>query len=376
MDTRAYEKWAPQRRPLLVPRGVDIDEGPWRDAPGGCDGEGMSAELLKLARSGRGEAFAELVAPHRRELHVHCYRILGSVADADDALQETWLSAWKSLEGFEERSSFRTWLYRIATSRCLNMLRSGRRRGEGAPGLLPPDTQPPVPTRLNEVTWLDAYPDFLLDELVDPAPGPESRLVSKEAISLAFVTALQLLPPRQRAALVLRDVLGFSAREVAQMLDVTEESVTSALKRARATVSREALMERETSTVIESMAEQDLLNRLVAAFEASDVHQLVALMTEDVLLRMPPVPLEYQGREPVADFFAAVAFRDSRRYRMVPSRANGQPAFATYLLDPHGQIWQAFGLLVITVREDGVCAFTRFDNAVIGRFGFPRTLTD
>ena len=193
----------------------------------------MSAELLRLARSGQDEAFADLVAPHRRELHVHGYRILGSVADADDALQETLLSAWQSLQGFEERSSLRTWLYRIATSRCLNMLRAGRRRGEGAPAVLPPDAQPPRPTRLNEVTWPGPYPDLLLDELIDPAPGPEAQLVAKESISLAFVTALQLLPPRQRAVLILRDVLDFTAREVAAMSGATEESVTSALKRGR-----------------------------------------------------------------------------------------------------------------------------------------------
>ena len=210
---------------------VSVPEEPsWHDDIGEtCDGEDVSAELLRLARSGQDEAFADLVAPHRRELHVHCYRILGSVADADDALQETLLSAWQSLQGFEERSSLRTWLYRIATSRCLNMLRAGRRRGGGAPAVLPPDAQPPRPTRLNEVTWLDPYPDVLLDELIDPAPGPEAQLVAKESISLAFVTALQLLPPRQRAVLILRDVLGFTAREVAAMSDATEESVTSAL---------------------------------------------------------------------------------------------------------------------------------------------------
>ena len=312
---------------------VSVPEDPsWRDDIGEtCDGEDVSAELLRLARSGQDEAFADLVAPHCRELHVHCYRILGSVADADDALQETLLSAWQSLPGFEQRSSLRTWLYRIATSRCLNMLRAGRRRGEGAPAVLPPDAQPPRPTRLNEVTWLDPYPDLLPDELIDPAPGPEAQLVAKESISLAFVTALQLLPPRQRAVLILRGVLGLTAREVAAMFDATQESVTSALKRARATMSRAMATASTTPPA---------LSQLVAAFETADVQRLISLMTDDAWLRMPPVPLEYQGPELIGEF------------------------------------WRAFGLLVITTRGDRVSAITRFDNAVIGPFGFPRTLAD
>lgn len=331
-----------------------------------------SAELLARARQGEGDAFADLVAPHRRELHVHCYRILGSVADADDALQETLLSAWQALSGFEERSSLRTWLYRIATSRCLNMLRAVRRR-EG--GTLPRDVKPPAPTRLGEVTWLEPYPDLLLDELADGVPGPEARVEAKEAISLAFVTALQLLPPRQRAVLILRDVLDFSAREVATMLDTTEQSVTSALKRARATMSHENT-DTDARLPVDSRAEQELLGRLVAAFESGDVPGMVALMTEDVWLRMPPIPLEYQGRELTGEFFAKVAFRQDRRYRLVPTRANGQPALAVYLRDPHGAIAHAFGLLVISVRGDRVSAITRFDNATIGPFGLPRTLAD
>lgn len=332
----------------------------------------MSADLLARARHGEGAAFADLVAPHRRELHVHCYRILGSVADADDALQETLLSAWQALPGFEERSSLRTWLYRIATSRCLNMLRAGRRRESGK---LPSDVTPPEPTRLGEVTWLEPYPDLLLDEIADGAPGPEARAEAREAISLAFVTALQLLPPRQRAALILRDVLDFSAREVAAMLETTDQSVTSALKRARATIAREAA-DTHASLPVDGAAEQELLDRLVAAFEAGDVPGLVALMTEDAWLRMPPLPLEYQGRELAGEFFATVAFRQGRRYRLVPTRANGQPAFAVYLRNPHGGIAHPFGLLVITVRGDRISAITRFDNAAIGPFGLPRTLAD
>jgi RNA polymerase sigma-70 factor (TIGR02960 family) len=334
----------------------------------------MNPELLERARAGDGDAFAELVERYRRELHVHCYRILGSVTDADDAMQDTLLSAWRSIAGYEERASLRTWLYRIATSRCLNLLRSASRRPRMS---LPQDVQPPEPTRLGSVTWLEPYPDvLLLETLSSPVAGPEARVESREAISLAFVTALQLLPPRQRAVLVLRDVLDFSARESAEMLDTTEQSVTSALKRARATLRRETPMagQRPPPPLPDSPLEQELVLRLTDAFEAGDVDAMVALMTEDVWLTMPPVPLEYQGRELAGRFFAVVAFREGRRYRLVPIRANGQPAFATYRLDPDNQTLHAFGLLVLTLSGDRISALTRFDNNALAPFGLPPTL--
>ncbi len=193
----------------------------------------MSAELLQRARAGDRDAFTALVEPYRGELELHCYRMLGSLQDAEDMLQETLLAAWLGLDGFEGRASIRTWLYRIATNRCLNLLRStGRRPVIAAP--LP--IQPPKPSMLGEVLWLQPYPDLLLEGLPDAAPGPEARYESREAISLAFVTALQLLPPNQRAALLLRDVLGYRASETAELLGLTEDAVTSALKRARATM--------------------------------------------------------------------------------------------------------------------------------------------
>src|SRR5450432_512583 len=193
----------------------------------------MSAELLERARAGDRDAFTALVEPHRVELQVHCYRMLGSLQDAEDALQDTLLAAWLGLDGFEGRSSVRTWLYRIATNRCLNLLRSsGRRPVSAAPLPIPP----PEPTQLGEVLWLQPYPDVLLEGLSDQAPGPEARYESREAISLAFVTAVQLLPPKQRAVLLLRDVLGCRASEAAGLLGVTEDAVTNALKRARATM--------------------------------------------------------------------------------------------------------------------------------------------
>ena len=192
----------------------------------------MSTDLVDRARAGDGRAFGELIGPYRRELQVHCYQILGSALDAEDALQETLVAAWQGLAGFEGRSSVRVWLYQIATRRCLNALRAASRRPQM--DWPPPGVELPEPTRLGEVVWLEPYPDVLLEGLADVAPGPEARYEATEAISVAFVTALQLLPPRQRAVLILRDVLGFRASEAAGILDCTEESVTSALKRARA----------------------------------------------------------------------------------------------------------------------------------------------
>jgi len=190
---------------------------------------GAQAELLRRARSGDDVAFEELVRPHHRELQAHCYRILGSAADAEDACQESVTAAWKGLAGFEERASFRTWLYRIATGRCLNMVRASRRSRVSAS----PINVAQQPSRLGEVLWLEPYPDAILEEVPDPTAGPEARYERRETISLAFIAALQLLPPRQRAALILTDVLDFSAREAADMLDATELAIYSAVKRAR-----------------------------------------------------------------------------------------------------------------------------------------------
>ncbi len=334
----------------------------------------MAADLIARARAGDGQAFGELVGPYRRELQVHCYRILGSAADAEDALQETLLAAWRGLGAFEGRSSIRTWLYRVATSRCLNALRSASRRPPMDWPL--PEVDPPEPTRLGEVVWLEPYPDILLEGLADSAPGPEARYEATEAISLAFVTALQLLPPRQRAVLILRDVLGFHASETASILGTTQESVTSALKRARAALQRQLRpsAQREPPPPPGSAAEQDLIAQLTRAFETGDVERLVALLTDDVVLTMPPVPLEHQGRELAARFHASVTFRQGRTYRLVATRANGQPAFGVYVRDPRAKIAHANGLLVLTLAGGRICAMTRFDNSVLPRFGLPRIL--
>jgi RNA polymerase sigma-70 factor (TIGR02960 family) len=316
----------------------------------------LATELIGRARAGDERAFRELVDPFVRELHVHCYRLLGSVQDAEDAVQETLLAAWRGLAGYEARASLRTWLYTIATNRTLNALRSARRRPQAEP--LPLDVELPAPTVVAEPLWLEPYPDVLLEE--------------KEAISLAFVTALQLLPPRQRAVLILRDVLGYHASEVAAMLESTEESVTSALKRARATLDERLPHRDEAPPPRDSPAERALVARFVAAFEESDVEALVALLTDDVRLSMPPLPLEYRGRIDAARFLTAI-FSQRRTRRVVHTRANGQPAIAVYARDAAG-VFRVLGLLVVTLSGERIAAITRFDTSVIARFGLPRTL--
>jgi len=331
----------------------------------------MATDLIDRAQAGDEQAFSQLVEPYQRELEVHCYRILGSAQDAEDAVQETLLTAWRSLGGFEQRSSLRTWLYRIATTRSLNALRSASRR---PPAEWPNRAiTPPEPTRLGEITWLEPYPDVLLDELPDTAPGPQARYEAREAISLAFVTALQLLPPRQRAALILRDVLDFRASEAADILAASEQSVESALKRARATLARQLPPPGQQPALPHSRAEAELVDRLTCAFEAADVDGIVALLTDDAWLTMPPVPLQYQGRELCTRFFDLV-FALGRRYRLVATRANGQPAFGIYVFDPHAPVLHANGLIVITLAGERISRIDRFDNSVLPRFGLPRSL--
>jgi RNA polymerase sigma-70 factor (TIGR02960 family) len=345
----------------------DADE---RNGP--CEDRVVSERLLMRAAQGDEEAFRELTDPHRRELQVHCYRILGSMQDAEDVLQETLLAAWRGLERFEERASLRAWLYRIATNRCLNALRDAGRR---PPLDLPFD--PPEPTRVGEPTWLEPYPDVLLDGIIDASPGPAARYETRETVELAFIAALQHLPPRQRAALVLRDVLGFRAAEVADVLDSSVESVKGALKRARATLEqRLPPADRDRSPLPDSPDERDLVRRFADAWQADDINGIVALLTEDAWLTMPPSTLEYQGRSAIASFLREnAAWRHGQRYRLVPTRANTQPAFATYRTDPHAPIAHATGVVVLTLEGERIAAITQFlDTSILSRFGFPRTL--
>jgi RNA polymerase sigma-70 factor (ECF subfamily) len=344
-----------------------------------------TTDLIARARAGDHNAFRDLVQGHSHELQVHCYRILGSLQDAEDALQETLVSAWRNLGEFGQRSSLRTWLYKIATNRCLDMLRAGSRRPRTTPPL--PEVSLPEPAGAGDAPpWLEPYPDVLLDHLVDERPGPEARYETTEAISLAFITALQLLPPRQRAALVLRDVLGYHAAEAAQILDTTQESVTSALKRARATVDNHLADPGSTGITGSGAgsrrparlpgAENRLVARLTDALERADLDALIELLVTDVRLSMPPVMLEYRGIESAQRIFAAVIFRPGCTYRVVPTRANGQPAFGLYLADPRARVYRAYGLQVITTAGDRITAITCFSTDIMTRFGLPRTLPE
>ncbi len=326
--------------------------------------------VLDRARAGDDRAFGELTDPFMGELRLHCYRILGSVHDAEDVLQETLVAAWRGLAGFEERSSLRTWLYRIATNRCLNSLRASARRS------LPVPTEPPwaaEPTRRGEPLWLTPYPDDLLDDVPDLGVGPEARYEAKETIALAFVTAVQRLPARQRAVLVLRDVLGFRSGEVAGMLSVSEASVNSALQRARATMSRSL----PRASLPRSVHERDVAERFATAFAGGDVDGVVAMLTDDAWFTMPPVALEYQGPVAIAAFLRSTAvWRGARGYRLVATGANGQPAFGLYVEDSScGSRFLGHGMIVLTLRGDRISAIIRFiDEGVMGMFGLPMTL--
>jgi len=320
------------------------------------------------------EAFRELTEPYRRELQLHCYRILGSVQDAEDMVQETLLAAWRSFDAFEGRASVRSWLYRIATNRCLNALRARSRR----PREVQAPMDMPEPTRRTEPLWLEPYPDVLLEDLPDRAAEPAARYEARESVELAFIAALQGLPPSQRAALVLRDVLGFRTAEAAEMLDTSEASVKGALQRARATLkARLPDADRECAPQPDSARERELVERFADAVERGDVDDMVAVLTEDALLTMPPLPLEYQGHEAIAEFLGHREAARGRPLRLVPTRANTQPAFGCYLPDEHAAIARARGLFVLTLTEDAIAAITWFtDTGVLAQFGFPRILPE
>jgi RNA polymerase sigma-70 factor (ECF subfamily) len=321
----------------------------------------------RLARAQRGDedAFAQLTEPYRRELQLHCYRILGSLQDAEDLLQETLLAAWRGLEQFEGRSSLRAWLYSIATNRCLNALRDrGRRPVTVAAGGLPVES-------FGEVSWLEPYPDALLGGIADGAAGPEARYELKESVALAFVSGLQHLPARQRAVLVLRDVLGFHAEEVADMLGVSTASVTSALQRARATLEARVPPGRDRLSL---PAGHELVERFAAAFERDDIDAVVALLTDDAVVSMPPEPLWRAGPAAIAAFLRErFVLREGAPWRFVACGANGQPAYAYYLLT--GGVFVRSGLFVVNARAGGVTSLTRFgDGGLLSRFGVPEEL--
>jgi RNA polymerase sigma-70 factor (ECF subfamily) len=328
--------------------------------------------LLAAARAGDDDAFGRLVAPHARALHLHCYRMLGSLHDAEDALQETLVRAWRNLAQFGERSSFGRWLYRIATNVCLTML--ARRKP------LPlPEPLPPAPEADDQIL-LNPYPDALLAALPSTEPEPAARYDTRESIQLAFVAAVQLLPARQRAALLLCDVLGWSAAEVADLLETTRAGVNSALQRARETLERrraEGRLELGRTVPAEGVS-AELVRRFVEAWEAVDIPRLVALLREDAVMTMPPAPLLYRGARVIGDFFATVPLEGALdRTRLLATLANGQPAVAVYFPDDESGGHRAYGLMVLVLDDDRIAEIVGFaDPSLFPAFGLPTELPD
>lgn len=331
----------------------------------------MTSQALARARAGDQDAFRELTEPYRRELQVHIYRIVGSTQDAEDLVQETLLAAWRGLEQFEGRASVRAWLYRIATNRSLDALRATRRRPEDLRRM----TEMPEPTRYGEAIWLEPFPDVLLEGIPDQAPGPEARYETKEAIELGFIVGLQHLSPQQRAVLVLRDVLGYHAEEVAEMLETTAQSVNSLLRRARAAFeSRLPAAGRERAPLPNSKRERDTVGRFADAIQTGDIDGVVALLTDDAWLTMPPEPYEYQGPAAIGAFLGDRTIRRGAPV-LVPTRANTQPAFGVYFPTSQTEIARPYAMLVLTLEAEQISAITWFGgNSVFPHFGLPRIL--
>ena len=316
------------------------------------------------------DEFARLTEPLRRELLAYCYRMLGSVHDAEDLVQETYLRAWRSYEGFEGRSSLRAWLYRIATNRCLTALEHRSRRplpsGLGGPG---DDPNLPLAAEQPEVAWLQPIPDSLL---TPAATDPAAIVAARGSLRLALVAALQHLPARQRVVLILRDVLAWPAAEVAELLGTTTAAVKSALQRARARLEQAAPVEDQ---VVEPAGpdQRALLDRYMAAFEAADIAALMRLLREDAEWEMPPLPTWFAGREAIGRFLARQVFGAPRAWRMVASSANGQPAVATYLRDGDGG-YDAHAIQVLTVTATGIARVVAFlDPSLFVTFDLPTT---
>ncbi len=328
--------------------------------------------IVERARVGDEQAFRELTDPYRRELLAHCYRMLGSLTDAEDMLQETLLAAWRGFPRFQGRSSLRSWLYRIATNTCLNAMRSAARRVPTAPT---PPFQPPNPTRRDEITWLQPYPDTLLDGIADAAPGPEARYSQIEAIELAFVAGLQRMPPRQAATVLLRDVLGFGTDEVAAMLKTSQTAVKGTLQRGRAALET-ARGTRDRPSQPRSAEERDLARRFADAYVSADLDGVLTLLTDDAWLSMPPAPHQYHGLPAIRSFLeASFDFRGERKAYLVPCRANNQPSFGSYLSDRDQSIARPAGVFVLGLSGDRIAALTRFHlDDLYPRLGLPASL--
>ncbi len=327
-------------------------------------------KYLESARRGNQEAFAQLIEPHRHELLVHCYRILGSIEDAEDMLQETLVRAWRRLDTFEERSALRAWLYKIATNTCLDTLDTRKRRGLSRELYARGDPTRPLPPPSQEIIWVEPFPDEMIDG--QPDIYPEAHYEVRESITLAFIAALQKLPGRQRAVLLLCDVMGWDANSAAKILDMTTAAVNSALQRAR-----ETMKKTEYKPLIIHLDQQlsSLLTRYVAAWESADSAALVAVLREDVALTMPPFPVWFGGKADIKAFLDGYLFKsfDPFKVRLVPVRFNGSPAFAVYQMDSNG-IYRAAALHILTIENGQITEindFLTFDGKLFSKFGLP-----
>jgi RNA polymerase sigma-70 factor, ECF subfamily len=322
---------------------------------------GMEAALLDTARTGDEDAFARLLEPYRGQLHAHCYRMLGSVHDAEDALQEVWLRAWRALDRFEGRSSLKSWLYTIATNTCLNQIERRPKR------VLPIDYAPAADPHggpgapVVESVWVEPYPDELIG-VEDELAGPEARYEQRESVELAFVAALQLLPANQRAVLILREVLGFSAQEVGDALDTSVASVNSALQRARKTVEERVPGQSQQATLRELGDDRvrELVDRYMEAWERTDVDTVMGMLAEDASFAMPPLASWFSGEESIRIFLEGWPLSGTWRWRPLQAQANGQPALAFYIWDENEEAYMPFALNVLTFRGERISDVTAF----------------
>jgi RNA polymerase sigma-70 factor (ECF subfamily) len=333
---------------------------------------------LEAAREGSAEAFRALTEPHRNELLTHCYRMLGSLEDAEDQVQETFLRAWRRLETYEGRATFRAWLYKIATHACLDLLERRPRRSTPVEICPPSEPGAPLPPPSREPLWLQPYPDELL---APEQAGPEARYEVYESISLAFLIAQQVLPPRQRAILILVDVLDWAVADAADLLGISISAATSLLHRARMAIENRKRSGRLDIHQIRLAPAQagDVLQRYVRAWEKADIESLVAMLRADAVLPMPPLPVWYQGSQAIRAVFSFLLFGqgEPHPWRLLPAHANGQPAVAFYRLDPESGVYHPFVLQVLTVKDDLITEITTFGYPqLFGRFGLPESLKD
>ena len=328
---------------------------------------------LATIRIGDHDAFQLMTDPYRQELLIHCYRMLGSLDDAEDALQETFLRAWRRLDSLKEQASLRAWLYKIATNVSLDMLDNRKARSIPTMIFAPADPQDPLPAPINDPIWLDPLPDEYIDGL---SLDPEARVETRESVALAFLAVLQNLPGRQRAVLILRDVLGWRAQEVSELLNITAAAVNSALQRARATIKKQQTdLALYSLAAVEDTPTADLLSRYVMAWETADSTSLITLLREDAILTMPPLPAWYRGRAAIKEFLDAYLFTGpaKSRFRLIATRANGCPAFAVYQLDENG-VYRPVTLQVLTIAHGLVAQMDDFlsqDDKLFSRFNLP-----